>query len=159
MLTPEQVAQRAGVSRPTVSRALKEGELRGIRDNRSRWRITPEDADAWAMNRLNSGRNSVHAGPEQRHERIGERPAQLAAPVEQGLLVELADLRVKVERAEAQAKIAEVRVEAAEARAAELVIERDWLRDRFEEITRPTPPVAAPRRGFLARLLGVGAPG
>lgn len=50
-LTAEQAARRAGVSRPTVSRALKFGDLRGNRDNMGRWSISPDDLDAWAEKR------------------------------------------------------------------------------------------------------------
>ena len=46
-LSPEQAAQRVGLSRWTVSRALQAGRLRGVRDNRGRWRIEVEDLDAW----------------------------------------------------------------------------------------------------------------
>jgi excisionase family DNA binding protein len=47
MNTPAQAAKIAGVSRSTVSRALKEGELRGIRDNRQRWKISDENLQEW----------------------------------------------------------------------------------------------------------------
>nr|CRY96463.1 hypothetical protein [uncultured prokaryote] len=46
-LTAEQAAERARVSRPTISRALKYGDLAGLRDNRGRWAIKPDDVDAW----------------------------------------------------------------------------------------------------------------
>lgn len=47
-LSPAQAAQRVGVSRSKISRALTGGELHGVRDNRGHWRIEPEAADAWA---------------------------------------------------------------------------------------------------------------
>lgn len=47
-LTLDEAAARAGVSRWTISRALKSGALSGIRDNRSRWRIDPESLAAWS---------------------------------------------------------------------------------------------------------------
>lgn len=50
-LTAEQSAKRANVSRPTISRALKAAELFGMRDNRGRWSIKPEDLDRWAAER------------------------------------------------------------------------------------------------------------
>jgi len=46
-LTPAQAAQRAGCGRTRVSNALREGDLRGVRDNRGRWQIDPSDVDAW----------------------------------------------------------------------------------------------------------------
>ncbi len=50
-LTPAQAAKRAGVSRPTVNRALKSLELPGRRDNQNRWQIVPDDLDAWSASR------------------------------------------------------------------------------------------------------------
>ena len=50
-LTPEAAAKRAGVSRPTINRALKTHELLGRRDNRNRWQIATADLDAWANDR------------------------------------------------------------------------------------------------------------
>ncbi len=50
-LTPEQAARRAGVSRPTINRALKSLELAGRRDNQNRWQIAPDDLDAWSASR------------------------------------------------------------------------------------------------------------
>lgn len=55
-LTTAQAAERAQVSRPTVSRALKWGELQAIRDNAGRWLIDPKAVDAWAEKRA-----SVHS--------------------------------------------------------------------------------------------------
>ena len=60
-LTAEQAAKRAGVSRPTVSRALKFGDLPGNRDNLGRWSILPADVDAWAeKTRTRSGFRNEH---------------------------------------------------------------------------------------------------
>ncbi len=50
-LTPAQAAKRAGVSRPTINRALKSLKLTGRRDNQNRWQIVPEDLDAWSASR------------------------------------------------------------------------------------------------------------
>ena len=47
-LSPAQAADRVGVSRWTVMRALKSGALEGRRDNRNHWRLDPEKVDAWA---------------------------------------------------------------------------------------------------------------
>lgn len=48
MLSPAQVAQLAGVSRRTVMRAIDGHDLRAIRDNKNRWKVSPEDASSWA---------------------------------------------------------------------------------------------------------------
>ena len=46
LLSPEEVAQRCGLSRRAVYRAIERGELRASRLC-SRIRIRPEDVDAW----------------------------------------------------------------------------------------------------------------
>lgn len=52
-LTPAQAAKRAGVSRPTINRALKSLDLPGRRDNQNRWQINPNDLDKWKKSRRN----------------------------------------------------------------------------------------------------------
>lgn len=47
LLTPEQAAKKAGVSRSTISRALKDMRLMGVRGNNNRWSITQEALDEW----------------------------------------------------------------------------------------------------------------
>lgn len=48
-LTPAQAAKRAGVSRSTISRALQNMELVGIRGNNNRWTIAEEDLEKWSV--------------------------------------------------------------------------------------------------------------
>lgn len=50
MHSPAQAAKIAGVSRSKVSRALKEGELRGIRNNSNHWKISDENLREWIDN-------------------------------------------------------------------------------------------------------------
>ena len=45
--TPAEAADRSGYSRMTISNALREGELHGIRDNRGHWIIEEADLAAW----------------------------------------------------------------------------------------------------------------
>ena len=47
-LSPAQAADRAGVSRWTVMRAVKAGRIEGHRDNRNHWQLDPDAVDAWA---------------------------------------------------------------------------------------------------------------
>lgn len=51
-LTPAQAAKKAGVSRSTISRALKSLELIGIRGNNNRWTIAEEDLQNWSMHNV-----------------------------------------------------------------------------------------------------------
>ena len=46
-LTPQKAATRSGVGRTTIMRALERNELKAIRDNSGRWKITPEALDDW----------------------------------------------------------------------------------------------------------------
>ncbi|PAU91219.1 helix-turn-helix domain-containing protein, partial [Paracoccus salipaludis] len=47
MLTPQQAASRAQVSRGTIMNAIKDGHLFARRDNRNRWQIEPADLLKW----------------------------------------------------------------------------------------------------------------
>ena len=47
-LTPAQAAKRVSVSRSTISRALQNKELFGIRGNNNRWLIDPDELEKWA---------------------------------------------------------------------------------------------------------------
>lgn len=50
-LTPAQAAQRAKVSRGTIMNALKSRALIGVRDNKNRWKIDPENLSKWMADR------------------------------------------------------------------------------------------------------------
>ena len=89
ILSPAAAAQRAGVSRWTVSRALKAGDLRGQRDNLGAWRIDQDDLDAWASKRLLAVQPSAGLPP--------ATPAAHPAEVENAALrAEVAGLRERV---------------------------------------------------------------
>lgn len=127
-LTTEQAAHRSGVSRPTVSRALKSGELPAIRDNSGKWLIDPLAVDLWA-----ESRSSVQS----------ERRAHIVqnAPHEQ-----LEQLRIMA--AEARERAA-----ASDARATLLAAQVDDLRaerDRLIQLLESRPHVV----GFFTRLFG-----
>jgi len=51
MLTPQQAASRAKVSRGTIMNAIKDGYLSARRDNRNRWQIEPADLSKWLSQR------------------------------------------------------------------------------------------------------------
>ena len=89
-LTPVQAAQRAGVSRPTINRALKSLALHGRRDNRNRWQIDPADLDAWLSARqseqhMTSGHDqsgsSQYDQLEQVRAELGETREKLASEI------------------------------------------------------------------------------
>lgn len=51
MLTPNEAAKVAKVSRPTIMKAIADKVLRAIRDNKNRWQIADEDLQAWMKGR------------------------------------------------------------------------------------------------------------
>ena len=51
MLTPQQAASRAQVSRGTIMNAIKDGHLFARRDNPNRWQIEPADLLKWLSDR------------------------------------------------------------------------------------------------------------
>lgn len=51
MLTPQQAASRAKVSRGTIMNAIKDRHLSARRDNRNRWQIHPADLSKWLSDR------------------------------------------------------------------------------------------------------------
>lgn len=137
--TLDQAAERASVSRWTVARALKAGRLRGFRDNRGRWRVDPEALETWAAEQGTVPHMvQAVATPEQ--------PGAAVQPFGPDLTTELAVMRV--------------RLEGAEARAAELERDRDHWRKLAGRLSERQPSQAEARMearpGFLARLLGRG---
>lgn len=46
-MSPAQAAQVADVSRWTIMRAIKSGDLQAFRDNKNQWRIKTDDLNAW----------------------------------------------------------------------------------------------------------------
>ncbi len=51
MLTPQQAASRAKVSRGTIMNAIKDCHLVAKRDNRNRWQIDPSELSKWLSDR------------------------------------------------------------------------------------------------------------
>ena len=51
MLTPQQAASHARVSRGTIMNAIKHGYLSARRDNRNHWQIHPSDLSKWLSDR------------------------------------------------------------------------------------------------------------
>ena len=152
-LSLNEAAQRVGLSRWPVSRALQAGHLRGVRDNRGRWRVEAGDLDAWAAEHgsveLSTGAHGVRHGAQHGADGASTVLDRSSAPS-----TEVAELRL--------------RLEAAELRATDLVHEREEARrerdrwramaERLVEREAERPAVPEPRRGLLARLLGRAIP-
>lgn len=141
-LTPATAAQRAGVSRTTIVRALQAGELQGLRDNRGRWNISPEALEDWRKHRA---RNVQEHRAHTDHSR---EIAQLRATVA-SLRQITAEQAAQIARLEAEARAAVARADAA-------TDERDAWRSHAATLAqRGEPPPAQRGRGLrLLRLLG-----
>jgi excisionase family DNA binding protein len=46
-LTPQQAATRSGVGRTTIMRALERDDIKAVRDNSGRWKISVEALEDW----------------------------------------------------------------------------------------------------------------
>lgn len=134
-LTTAQAAERAQVSRPTISRALKYGDLPAIRDNAGKWLIEPDAVDAWAANRASvqpvqrshSVQNAPQAPDDERLERLRD---------------ELALTRETLARVEGESAMNKERL-------ADLTADRDRWRDMAERLSHREV-----RPGILSRLFG-----
>jgi excisionase family DNA binding protein len=179
-MSPETAAQVAGTTRWTIMRAIKSQRLPATRDDRNQWRITLEDLGTWQRAHLGQSAPTVQqdAVAQPAHER-----AQGIVHPDEALRVEIQALRREVERlerdlvaekartdglsgevaaerarAEAEANRANREGAAADDLRARLTRAEDERRALVDHIAamaaRMPEPVPAPRRGFLARLLG-----
>ena len=106
MLTPAAAAKRAGCGRSSIMRALDSKELKGERDNRNRWKISPEAIDEWSKNRPDSNRSQPVIDQDSVHDVTGhiDVVAKLAAAE-----VRIEELQKTVDRADAERERMEVR--------------------------------------------------
>lgn len=97
-MSPAQAAQRAGVSRWTIMRAIKSNEIKAFRDNRNQWRITEEALVGW---RPNSERTAEDAHASHAHEvsdEVMELRAKLSAAVSRAEAAERARDQAETDR-------------------------------------------------------------
>lgn len=141
MLTPKGAAERAGVSRPTIVRALQDRQITAQKDNRGRWLITPEAVDEW------SSRRAVPAAAVRVDSVHEQRIAALEVEVET-LKTALHDRETALARAEGEAA-------GQAARMGDLARDRDAWRAQAEQLASGDGrPVITRRSGLLGRLLG-----
>lgn len=96
LLSPEEAAKRAGVSRRTVLRAVKRGQLQAVRDNRGRWRVDGGSLDAWAASKVPSRQHPTSGAQAQDAAQLdGERQAALRE--RDGLRMQLAGQMAELE--------------------------------------------------------------
>lgn len=135
--TPTEAAMRAGVSRPTISRALKSGELLGIRDNTSRWRVRADDLATWMEKRIAVQMNRSGTVHEQSKEAMNTELTQARSALTEALEL----LRIET----ARAATAEARANGLADRLADTQRDRDAWRDQTNK--------AMDRPSLIARLL------
>lgn len=141
VLTTAQAAKRAKTSRPTISRALKTGDLQGNRGNDGRWLILADDLDAWA-----ALRSAVH--DEQRANIVHERKKPTEIEQLNAVSRDLED--AKTELAYVRERLA--RAEGENAANKERITDLTTQRDRLMTALEARPAVVA--GGFWSRLLG-----
>lgn len=56
-LSPAQAAQVVSVSRWTIMRAIKNHELKAVRDNKNHWKIDPDELDKWSASTVRTMEN------------------------------------------------------------------------------------------------------
>lgn len=123
-LTPQQAADRAGVSRGTIMNAIKDGSLIAFRDNRNRWQIDDNELLKWLSSRtgIDTG-NSVNPD------------SQTPVPIDENVI------RIAVLEAELRGK---------DQRIADLERDRDDWKAQAQELARrdilSAPPAPPSRR-------------
>jgi excisionase family DNA binding protein len=125
-LTPQKAAQRAGVGRTTIMRALEREELKAMRDNAGRWKISSDSLDDWVSMR------PVRSD-------VGQSPSAVSDS-DHGQ--ELAAAKVEIATLKAQK-------DGLEARLSDAHAERDRIAATLDKALEA-------RRGFLERIFRVG---
>ena len=131
MLTPQQAASRAKVSRGTIMNAIKDRHLVARRDNRNRWQIDPADLSKWLSDRSDIATFKAVTID-----------SQSLLPPDENLI------RIAVLEAELKAK---------DQRIADLERDRDAWKAQAQELARrdvpqgQSDPVPPPRRGWFWR--------
>ena len=96
-LTPAQAAKRAGVSRSTISRALKNLELIGVRGNNNRWTIEESELEKWSQT---SVQNSSQGHNKELKEQLLKMSAEMTAQTVKIEMLEAQISDVKADRDE-----------------------------------------------------------
>jgi excisionase family DNA binding protein len=150
-----EAAKAAGFSKPTLSRAIKNGKISATRLDDGSYKIDAAELERWKDS--NGHRNSFT-------KRIITPSEALVPPVEtpdsRVLQIEVATFREQLRSAETARRFLEERVsdlqervERAEAKEDKLLALIAHLRPRKPE-PASVPPPPAPRRGLWARLIG-----
>lgn len=132
LLTPNNAAKHAGVSRSAINRGLANKSLRGTRNNSNRWLIELSDLEAWMATRPEQDR--VYSAT--------DRPVTDPVQAEQSDAEKISDLKELL-------AIAHAENEGIRARLADTQAERDRLASLLEKALDRQQP-----SGFWSRLFG-----
>lgn len=139
-----EAAKAVGFSKPTLSRAIKNGKLSAKRLDDGSYSIDPAELERWKdANGHRNGSLKRIATPYETHE-TPKRNSALQAEVEA--------LRERIKAGEMERGFLEQRVEDLKERAERAERKEDQLQALLVDL-RPKAP-DAPRKGFLARLFG-----
>jgi len=112
-MSPAQAAQVADVSRWTIMRAIKSGDLQAFRDNKNQWKIKSDDLNTWLSDHPAQGAHPVQ-------DKVNAHPDPIAEDT-----LELA--RVKAE------------LEAEKTLRASIETDRDHWRELAQKLTEKRP--------------------
>lgn len=133
MVSPQQAADLAGVSRRTIMVAIEGKSLKAHRNNRNHWQIDPQDLEAWIASR--GGKSSpvspeVPATPTEPTVEVARLTEQLRAAEDR-----ISDLEARLEKQDADFRDQLTRRDADYQQAMELLKEAqrprgllEWLR-------------------------------
>lgn len=147
-LSPAAAAKRSGVSRSVISRALKDGSLRGTRKNNGHWSIDEDHLDAW-LGRVTHRADEKPAQAAHHPDDIA-RIAELETVVE-NLRAELADTSHAEQKSREELAAVTAKLETVEASIDDLKSDRDHWRD---QASRLAASHARSRPGVFERIFG-----
>jgi len=76
-LSPAQAAQVADISRWTIMRAIKSGNLQAFRDNKNQWQIKSDDLNVWLAAHPAQCAHTVHEKSDAHHTHMPAHPAPI----------------------------------------------------------------------------------
>lgn len=139
-----EAAKAAGFSKPTLSRAIKNGKISAKRLDDGSYSIDPAELERWKD--ANGHRNGSA-------KRIAIPPATLEPPMHNSTLqAEIEALRERIKAGEMERGFLEQRVEDLKERAERAERKEDQLHALLADLRPKAPDVQ--RKGFFARLLG-----
>jgi len=139
-----EAAKAAGFSKPTLSRAIKNGKLSAKRLDDGSYSIDAAELERW------KGANGHRNGAVKRIATLAETPE--TPPETSALQAEVEKLRAQVQADQRERGFLEQRIEDLRERAERAERKEDQLHALLVDL-RPRAP-AAPRKGFWGRLFG-----